>query len=41
MTVFYLILGLEILVVLLVSGFLIRKVYNLFKEKRERKRNSF
>lgn len=38
MTIFYLMLGLEILVVLLVSGFLIRKVYDLYRNRRQRKR---
>lgn len=41
MTVFYLILGLEILVVLLVSGFLIRKIFGIFRERRNRKRNTY
>ncbi|WP_262504830.1 hypothetical protein [Salinimicrobium xinjiangense] len=41
MAVFYLILGLEILVVLLVSGFLFRKIYSMYQERKERKRNKF
>ncbi|WP_281169091.1 hypothetical protein [Salinimicrobium terrae] len=40
MLIFYLMLGLEILVVLIVSGFLIRKVYDLYRDRRERKRNA-
>jgi hypothetical protein len=41
MTLFYLMLGLEILVVLLVSAFLFRKVYTMYRERKERKRNNF
>lgn len=41
MTVFYLILGLEILVVVLVSVFLFRKVYGLFRERKQRRKNNY
>ncbi|MDX1601562.1 MAG: hypothetical protein R3209_00695 [Salinimicrobium sediminis] len=41
MTVYYLILGLEIVVVVLVSGFLIRKISSIYREKRNRKRNTY
>lgn len=41
MTIFYLILGLEVLLVILVSLFLIKKIRGAIKNKKERKRDSF
>ena len=41
MTVYYLILGFEALVVLLISFFLFRKIFSLYRDRRERKRNSY
>lgn len=39
MMTIYLLMGLEILVVMLVSGYLIRKIYLIFLARREQKRN--
>jgi hypothetical protein len=40
MTIIYLLIGVEILVVLLVSGFLLKKLYNLLCERKKRKNNN-
>ena len=40
MKIIYLLMGLEILGVMLVSGYLIRKLYRIFLERRDRERNS-
>lgn len=41
MTIIYLLIGVEILVVLLVSGFLLKKVYNIYSERKNQKKNKF
>ena len=41
MTVIYLLIGIEILVVLLVSGFLLRKVFKAYLDKKNRRNRNF
>ncbi len=41
MTLYYLILGVEALIVLLVSVYLIRKIFNLYRSRQERKKSNF